>query len=464
MKKKNVLLIPPLTEQHTGIRNFGIPSLGVHRIACYLRSYGYNVDIYDCNLDGSFDEWSKDKNFDIIGISILADTLFPSLIIIRILKVKYPFSLIVAGGIETTLNYQEIIEKSPVDAVVLGEGEEPMLKICEGIPLENIQGLVVKKPASPITNEKLWEYWDKVDFRQMPYRKYWEYNRGLHEEESGETEPLVRLVTSSHCIKNCSFCSVKSWHQAACNKNVSPAFLSANQIGILLERIKEQLPETKRIYFVEDDVLVTRKRGYELLPIFKKYPFKYLLQTSTPKITEDLVYKFAEANVVHITFGVESASEYLRNQFRKPQSSEKIEKIIKWCKNANIHCYYLVILFPPATRIADLIISYETLSRWIKEGVTISIEPVVMPYRGAPIWENENHDTVYEIKNGFKQPLYLLPDDPETNMFTRIFLERWPKFKEKKMREDNQKHIFKGAIGSWYVELLGKMLKQRGKI
>lgn len=462
--KKKVLLISPITEEHTGIENFGDPAIGVHRIASYLRVRGHYVRIYDCNIDPPFEETYQDKSFDVIGISILAETLIVSLKFIRKLREGWPEAKIIAGGIEASLNYQAILDNSPCDAVCLAEGEDVMLQICDGrVPFHSIPGLVIKNKAIPITNDSLWGYCSRYDFSKTRQEEYWGFTKKITKED---WQPVVRLVTSSHCLRKCSFCSVRLWHEQACGEITPVAYLSPEQVETLLQRIKEQLPETEKIYFCEDNLLVTRKRAYDLIPILKKFSFQYLIQTATWMLTEDIVKKLAEAGIVHITCGVENASSYVRDSLNKHQDDKRIEDIIDWCNEAGIRCYYLIILFTKKTRIEDLWINYITLTRWMEKGIMISVEPFEHLYRGSLDYDSDS-DSEYEIAqlNGhsLKRPTILLPDDPEVRNLLYNFRERWPYFKEGITEAEGQKHFFKGATGKWMIELLGKILNQRHK-
>lgn len=470
MSRKKVLLISPITEEYSGIQNFGAPSIGIHRIAAYLRDWGHEVEIYDSNISPPFSSYLK-LTFDVIGISILADTLISSLKFIKKLRGYWPEAKIIAGGIEASLNYQTILDYSPVDAVCLGEGEDVMLSICDDrSPFHSIPGLVIKNRARPINNDSLWGYWSRYDFSKAEYRRYWKVNRQFetaYAEDSPLREPLVRLVTSSHCRRRCTYCSVRLWHEQACDSDVPVAYLSPPQIDTLLTKIRKQLPETKIIYFTEDDLIVTRKRIHGLLPILKKHPFRYQIQTSTWMLTEEIVKSLAEAGCFHITCGVESASAYVRDSLNKHQDNKKIEAIIDWCRKYKINCYYLIIMFSAKTRMEDLWINYRTLSRWMEKGVIISIEPREWIYKGS-LDSESNADFQYESYgvNGhrLRQPTVLLPDDSEVRGLMQTFMARWPHFKEEMAKAEGQKHFFKGTTGKWMVALLRELLEEREAI
>src|SRR5574343_515353 len=99
---KRVLLIAPLSEQYSGIRNYGVPSIGVHRLASFINANGHEEVVYDCNIHGGIEKYLE-ESWDIIVISILNDTLALSLEMFIRLEKQCPESLLVAGGAETIL-------------------------------------------------------------------------------------------------------------------------------------------------------------------------------------------------------------------------------------------------------------------------------------------------------------------------------------------------------------------------
>ncbi|MDD5358539.1 MAG: radical SAM protein [Candidatus Nanoarchaeia archaeon] len=465
---KRILLIAPLTEQYSGIRNYGVPSIGVHRLASFLSSWGNLVMVYDCNID------VKPKDFisvykplilesAIIGISILNDTLADSLEMFIKLRELNPDALLVAGGAEAILNYQEIFDNSDVNIVILGEGEEPMLQLCCDVPLQDIGGIITRSRGPEINNKRLWNYYKDIDFLKMGWRQYWQKN--WDDNDPNNKDKIVRLVTSSHCNRGCSFCSLTRLHEFSCGKKVKPAFLSGEQIRVLIDRILEQLPETTHIYFVEDSILPTISRIHDFCSALAPYKdrLKFMVQTETDKVSRDIIKELADAGVIHISFGVENCSPRIRKLMHKPQNEEKIENIITWCNEFNIRCYYLIILFSPESTIEDLRINYETLTRWQTEGkVTVSVEPFMMPYKGADIYyqDYEFGYNITKLSNGkvLKHPYIIYPKDHEVKKLMLEFKKQLPGCIDKFNDESGHRHRSKDHTGKVMVKLLGDLL------
>ncbi|MDI6788131.1 MAG: radical SAM protein [Planctomycetota bacterium] len=464
---KKVLFIAPLTEIYSGTYNYGAPSLGIWRLASFLIAHNHNVTVYDCNIHGSIEPYLK-EDYHIIGISILNDSLRLSIEMLIKLRKHYPGAFLVAGGAESILNYQDILDNTDVDVIILGEGELPMLDLCEKKSIEQIKGIIYRKRNIEVTNDLLWEYFKNIDFNKMGYREYWEQNKKLGDDDG---ERVVRLVTSSHCNRGCSFCSITRLHEFACGRRIKPAFLSAEHIEILFSRIATQLPETTMIYFCEDSILPTLDRLDEFCDVLGRYKhkFKYMVQTETDKVSIETIQKLAQAGVVHITFGVENCSPRIRKLMHKPQNEEKIEDIINWCKEFNIRCYYLIILFSPEVTREDLEINHKTLTRWITEdNVKISIEPFMIPYKGAPVYY-QDFEMDYQIvslsnKKQLKHPYLIYPKDTTARTIMMKFKELLPVYIEQMNREEGHLHRSKNYTGKVMVRLLGDILSQNEQI
>ncbi len=466
---KKVLLITPLSEQYSGIRNFGVPSIGVHRLASYINAHGHCAEVYDSNIHGDINPFLNKENWDIIGISILNDTLILSLEMILRLEKQCPNSLILVGNAEPIVNYSDIFDNTNCNIVVLGEGELPLIDICNDKPLHEIPGLIIRKRGLPINNDLLWEYYKDMNFKAMGWDKYDELNKKFFENDPEIKPSVVRLVTSSHCNTGCSFCSLTGLHEFSCGQKVAPAFLSGEQIDILLTRIKEQLPICKNVYFVEDSVIVNRQRVPDFCSALKKHPeFKYLVQTETRKITKDILRQFAEVGVIHVTYGIESGSPKIRGFMGKIQSSEKIQQIIDWHKEYNIRCYYLIILFDPNSTIEDLIVNCHEIGSWINKGATVSIEPCMYAYRQSKVYSQdfEFGYKFHTLSNGktLKHASVIYPKDPLVREIMEDFRKRIPTYFEKFEKESGHAHKSKDHTGFIHYCILKDILIERGYI
>jgi radical SAM superfamily enzyme YgiQ (UPF0313 family) len=463
-----VVLISPITKVFAGVTNIACPALSVWRMAAYLKKHtSADIEVWDADLEPlTIEAWRTryPDGVDMIGISVLNDTLINTIEFLN--KLGKSRAFVVCGGAEATLNYQEIFDRSNVpDAVVLGEGEKVMgilINGREGIyDYADILGLILRKHAEPITNDDLWKLWEPIDFSVMGYEKYWKRTTAMYNDPAKGYDywASVRLVTSTHCPRNCSFCSVTLTHDRACGKKVAPAFLSAQQIGILIDRIKRQVPTVKMIYFCEDDILLNATRTRELIPIMKASGLKFMIQTFANRLTDPLVEALADAGCFHITCGVESPIPRIREAFGKPQSQVHLESIIEWCAKYKVECYYLIILFAPYITYAELIEAVQILQTWRKLGVILSVEANCRAYRGTRLWDSD-YDFTHrqtELESGtMRIPDYIYPKDIRVRYVMDLFNSGWPEYKTRAMA--GRSHEFKGATGSLIIDYVAELL------
>lgn len=470
-----ILIVSPI-QRDAGTQNWGAPSLAVIRISSYIKTHmpGIELLFYDPQVD-SFDPlkaYDKAK-IDIVGISLLHYTLLETLGFINQWKKIHPESLIVVGGNEAGANYQDIFDKSPADIAVTAEGEKTLLDIIRWrlgeIKLEDINGIIYRKYAQPINDNALWDYWKVIDFSKYRYADYWKQIASLYDEPPYEKIKYVRLVTTSHCMRQCSFCSLAGVRNIACGQVVKPASLRGWQIMELVHNIHKQLPDVQTIYFVTDDVFYPYKQDFlEFMRLYRDsgYGYRILIQTSTYSIEEADFPKLKAINCQHITVGVENASERMRIAMRKSQDSKKIEQIIQWGNQYGIQIYYLIILIPPGSTLEDLWVNYSTIHRWIKNGVQVSIEPLIYNYRGSPIYESDEYVSSYERKlipgtnQYLKDAIYVLPKDPIVKELALEFKARENDFVTQRYKGLKHKHRFKGETAPILIDLLGELLKK----
>lgn len=475
LSRTKILLSAPI-QKDAQIQNWGAPCLGIIRIAEYVRKhFGNDVEIlfYDPQIDNfdPIEKW-KDEKIEVLGLSLLHYTLFDSLVFINNFKKAHPESLIVVGGNEAGANYQDIFDKAPVDISVTAEGEETFAKIIEwkmGVrPLEEIEGIIYRKHAKPITEDSLWSYWRGVDFSLYRYQNYWDTIAGLYKDPDYEKINYVRLMTVSHCQRTCTFCSLASVRNIACGKRVEPAALTGEQIMSLVEKVHKQLPKVRTIYFCTDDIFYPYRQHFlDFINLYKESGFNYriLIQTSTFSLQKEDFPLLKSIGCQHITLGFENCSEAVRKSLRKPQKQSKMEEIIALGKKHGIAIYVLIILMTPEAKMNDLVENYETLSKWVLEdGVQISVEPVMYPYRGTEVFDQDAaFHYEWEKRDGveYRDAKWIWPNDPRVRALCEELIEKRETFVANYFKDLPHQHHFKGATGVALISLLGELLRKK---
>ena len=456
-----LLLITPTPDTNPNITNYSSPNIGLYRIKGYLEAKipQCNVTVIDTGLEYHID-W---KNWDIIGVSCLHDSLHNDIEMINVARDNNPDASIFAGGIEATVNYQTILDNSKVDGVILGAGEKPFKNIIETMlninPIYSfdwIPGLVLRNHAIPLTQEEFDEIWSYYPVDQIPLEMYWD------EIIKNRNEPYIgniRLVDISHCTRNCIFCSVSSFNSIACGQATVPVnMISPEVIVNLLTKAKQYHPELKRCYFCGDDFLWDKDRAIKILELAEPLNFTWLIQTGMLTLDEQIINRLAGLGVNHITVGLESFIPRVLTYLKKHQNPEKIWQVAEWCRQTKINLYVLIILFIPELTYTELTETYNKLRQLQEHQIDISIEPYMMSY--PQTWISNHEQCISDqyknyIGKEYKIDQIAIPQDKKVRQIFNAFREFYPR----SLAKSELHHKFKGFTSTIIIDVLGQCLK-----
>jgi radical SAM superfamily enzyme YgiQ (UPF0313 family) len=501
------------TSTAESVDNFGAPPLGPWRLAHYLQANGQHVDLWDCNVSPSLQLPAPDENsardraavlaeafvagiesdfdvasYDFVGFSILNDTLPTTLGVIELLKQKYPQAKYLAGNHEATVNLNDCLGKSHLDALILADAEEPMRALMRGVEPSKIPG-VVWRNFNPKPGREKFEEWNRaIRWGEIPYKAYWDRTAALYDLTAmPEEERLsklyeihtVRIHSLVACELACQFCSVKNTRRIASGSmkpsiiNLSPDSLVENLLAI-----KRQVPDVMTIYDSSDEAWLGRGRGEEyceaLLSVKAEMDaglprgLRYLVQCRTNDLSESLVDLAARAGVKHLTIGVEGATAQVRKDMCKPQSEEHVRNAIRWGVARDIDMYCLFIMFYPTITLEQLRESLDNWRAYMDLGATISVEPFCMSYLGTDLADDAQYLTEfagYTIPfsgtpaRKLKWATLIWPSDRRVCAIEQWFRNNVDAYIEAALKRLGHRHAFKGTTGRVTVDCLEEALR-----
>lgn len=313
---KNILLInASLSGRGLDIR----PPFGLWRIKAFLErefKNSINVEILDLAIEGKdfdIENYIKNKKFDLYGISTSCSFYAPiAENLTKCIRKVEPDSLIVAGGIHASVAPIEVVQKTPVDFLVAGEGELTFRDVIREISfgdgdVSRIKGLWYLNDMGEATPtgvglrpdlnslpiglpETFKNVVDKYEFRSRYFKD----------------EPAWQMMTSLGCSTGCRFCSVGKI------SGIKIRYMSP-------ERIIEEMKFVIRNYgirnfnFDDDFFLFSLKRVKRIMNYILKDPelsgIRFKITTRADSVTDDIMKLMARAGLVHISFGIESPED-----------------------------------------------------------------------------------------------------------------------------------------------------------
>jgi radical SAM superfamily enzyme YgiQ (UPF0313 family) len=177
-----------------------------------------------------------------------------------------PDCKIILGGFTATHFADEIIEKfDPVDIVVRGDAEVPLLEIAEGKELKEIPNIVWRKENRIFVNPQTYrlgkDMLDRLSFTEFSaVRHFEEYKRLGIPKDDRENKWLFVYNPGIGCPVNCSYCGGSRSSQKRLNTREQHVFISPAKAITELKSLAENSmgvwyvcfdPDTEKEYYLE---------------------------------------------------------------------------------------------------------------------------------------------------------------------------------------------------------------------
>ncbi|MBU0461334.1 MAG: cobalamin-dependent protein [Nanoarchaeota archaeon] len=451
-KTLNILLVGPYKAGQLRIGQYLSPPIGIYRIKSYLeKNTPTKVDVIDCDLDGKarFLELLETKEYDIIGFSLLYQTLKNDLELMHLAKKKARNRpLLIAGGQGAVFSAEFLFKNACLDMIVKGFGEislEAMiLALQKGADMKQIMripGLSIRSGKKivdtglvpPYTQKQFEKISDSLDFSIIPYERYWDYMQTIYTDQhlrimrNEGMLKTIRLASSSHCPMKCKFCSSTNFldNATGCQK---PLLLAPQSMLALLVAAKESHPAVTSFYFCDDDFLQDKKRVIELCRLieadghFKENSFFCLSRVD--HVDDETLKAMKQAGFKFIIYGVESFSrkilEDMNKKITRSEPSSLINAVVTKTLLSGLTPLMNIILFYPTTTIQDIIDTIEQSVALIEKGARLTVYRYVEFYPGSEIAKEgsfELTETEFSISNRkISVPEFILPNNPLVKM------------------------------------------------
>jgi anaerobic magnesium-protoporphyrin IX monomethyl ester cyclase len=322
-----------------------MPPLGILYISAMLEKNGIEVKIVPADiLNLGWPEIKREvQSFqpDLIGVTSTTENRFQSFKLIRYAKKIYPSALTVLGGPHASMAPEDCLAHIPeLDIVVKGEGEMTVLELCQVLDnrkdlaaLEEIRGIYFKlegqiKSTPPRPHIQDLDSLPFPAFHLIPFEKY-----NFRFEVPGEGMlPAVNIMTSRGCPFNCNFCATPiNWGRAVRMRSPQNVI---EEIEFLIKTYGVRV-----IFFFDDTFNVSKKRVEEICDLIleRRLDIFWKCDVRLDLIDKPLLAKMKEAGLFHLSFGLEAASERVRDEIvGKKINIDDFHHLVKWCNELDI--------------------------------------------------------------------------------------------------------------------------------
>ncbi|MBF0294901.1 MAG: cobalamin-dependent protein [Magnetococcales bacterium] len=339
-----ILLILP----HHNIENYGYIShldsdfpLALGYIAAVLQKVANpeRLEVFDCqipkNNHASLVTLLKQRQFDLVGMSVFTPTYKSALYVATLVKQHLPHCTLMVGGPHPTLHPGDLLKHSPeIDLECIGEAEETVaavipalanrsaLRDVEGIAFRDENGVVVNKRRSQIKN---------LDSVPHPIRNIFPIHDYRYLPGQFHKKPIMPMLTSRGCPFRCTFCEDRVLWEKKCR------FRSANDVCDEIEELIADF-KVKEIKFFDDTFSASKHRTVMLCEeiLRRKIKIIWRICTRVDCVDAELMALMYKAGLRSINFGIESGSNMILQKMNKGFTTDTARKAVAISRNAGV--------------------------------------------------------------------------------------------------------------------------------
>ena len=297
-----------------------IRNMPIDKLERYL-----NYKIYDRKVDQLLKtilQLSSWKGFSIIGFSINNySQFFISLLLAKKVKEEIKIPIVFGGSLLRVINDEMFKKFSFVDYFILGEGENPLLKLInylEGkLKIQEVPSLLYWTNNKLQINEKKYfsiEEQIMPDFNNLPL--------SLYKDLDCDNRLILPYQISSGCNRRCSFCNFLFSYKT-----------ESKSIQKIMAELKKMSNLYGSNYFYFTDISLNN--SYEFLTEFcnslieSNNNFFWQSYVHLGNLDKKILEKMKRAGCYSLHFGIESGSNHLLKRMQKGITKEKVSEIIK---------------------------------------------------------------------------------------------------------------------------------------
>ena len=360
-----------------------LPPLGLAYLAAVLESAGHEVKQIDANaLRMNPDEvvhMVAGLSPDAIGLTCVTP-LFPVVThISRSLKEVLPKTPIIVGGPQVTIMPELTMENTAFDYGIEGEAEISMPLVLEAIsgrvPPVDVGGALYRNNGAVVLGGPA----EVMPIDEIPFPSRDGLPNDKYFDMTTESRRVSSIMTARGCPYKCAFCEryIRGGHYR---------MRSADSVVAELEQLVTKYGCTEVVIY-DDTFTANKKRTTEICEkiLERGLKFKWDCRTRVDCVEPELLGLMARAGCSRISFGVESASENVREVFNKGITIDQVKEAFEWTRAAGIRILaYFMLGAPGETRESIK----ETLALSVALNPDFAYYSVVVPYPGTDLYDH----------------------------------------------------------------------------
>lgn len=387
---------------HFGVKRMEIPPFGVLYLASVIEMKGIEVSLFRVSHEKCCFDFS---GYDIVGFSISSSVTYPILKKVRNNSQLNGNSLLIAGGIHTTIFPEDVITDLKIDIACVGEGELTISEIVDTYPnlnLFQIKGIVYKdSKTDKFVHTPKRELIDDLDTIPFPARHLLPKNEIVMDDRLSNTHlPVAHILCSRGCPYNCNFCA---------NQEHSIRYRTGANIRKELEFLIDKY-DIKGFCITDDNFIVNKEKIEDICREITPLHLQWSSLSRVNTVDEGLLKKIKESGCIEIKYGIESGSPRILKMMNKQITIEQIKKAITITHEIGIRVKAFILHGFPGENLESTKETIQLLDELKNKIDRISLFRFV-PLPGSPVYNNpedynlllpQNFEDIFIYNNGRK--------------------------------------------------------------
>ena len=371
--------------------NLSYPPLAILALASFLKTESHHeCDILDAQLDhleyNEVEEQIRQNKPDVVGITCFTVQLVDVKRCIEAARragVKY----VVLGGPHINDFPKESLALEGVDAVVKGEGQQPLLSLLavweRGEVAKGIEGVIAHEddpiPVDDVYFSNDLDAYPIIDRTLVDYTRYYDV--------MGQGGIFTTIVTSRGCPYRCTFCNTpRHRYRVMSPKRVCDELEDCVSLGI------------REFYFVDDTFNITNQRVHDLCDeiIARNLDISWTVRFRVKGVDIPLLTKMKQAGCSRIQLGVEQGTEEGLLRLKKDVTSLEIEQAFRFCREVGINTVAYFMIGTPVERSRQDVL--DTIAYSIRLQPDFVMYNILTPFPGTTLYDEGLRDGVLDVE------------------------------------------------------------------
>jgi len=421
------LIHPPQRISSTNlVSGVTIPPLGLAYLAAAMEQAGHDVRVVDAigeGLDQVFEIEGRalrgltfeqivdgiDDQADIIGMGIMFSCSWPALrMLVHKIRDRFPNTPIVLGGEHATAMTQDILDQSPVDYIVRGEGENTFVELCgriaHGAAVSDVAGLAWRQDGGIVVNEKRSRI---QDIDQIPWPAWHHFNVDeyiAYAQPHGSAEGRsIPMLATRGCPFQCTFCgSPGMWGTT----------WRARDIKNVVDEIETYINRYGANDFQFEDLTAVIRKDWvlsfanEIMSRHLKITWQLPSGTRSEAIDDEAATAMFASGCTQFTYALESGSTEMLQRIKKHIKLDKAFASAKSSMNAGIRVQAGFIYGYPDETLGQMFQTYKTILRCAVAGFHEVSVSTLQPLPNTEMFEIINADRPITVDDKYLDSIF----------------------------------------------------------